>query len=81
MSTTADTFIRTRIDSETKEKATAALQALGLSVSDAGRILMRRVAAEQAFPLELKAPNTETQSAMNELDTGLAAHALPVWTI
>lgn len=70
MTTTADTFVRARIDSETKEKATAALQAMGLSVSDALRILLRRVAADQAFPLELKVPNAETRAAIAELEAG-----------
>ena len=68
--TTADTFVRARIDSETKDKATAALQALGLSVSDALRILLRRVAADQTFPLELKVPNAETRAAIAELEAG-----------
>ncbi|KYC29285.1 DNA-damage-inducible protein J [Sterolibacterium denitrificans] len=70
MTTTADTFVRARIDSETKDKATAALQAMGLSVSDALRILLRRVAADQAFPLELKVPNAETRAAIEELESG-----------
>ena len=68
--TTADTFVRARIDSETKDKATAALRAVGLSVSDAFRILLRRVAADQAFPLELKVPNAETRAAIEELERG-----------
>jgi len=70
MTITADTFVRARIDSETKAKASAALQAMGLSVSDALRILLRRVAADQAFPLELKVPNAETRAAIAELEAG-----------
>jgi DNA-damage-inducible protein J len=70
MTTTADTFVRARIDTETKDRATAALQAMGLSVSDALRILLCRVANDQTFPLELKAPNAETRAAIEELDAG-----------
>ena len=43
---------------------------MGLSVSDAFRILMRRVAAEQTFPLELKVPNAKTQASIEELEAG-----------
>jgi len=70
MTATTNTFIRARIDQETKVKASAALQAMGLSVSDALRILLRRIAADQAFPLELKVPNTETRAAIAELEAG-----------
>jgi len=66
----ADTFIRARIDSDTKEKAAAALEAMGLSISDVLRIVLRRVAADQAFPLELKVPNAETRAALEELERG-----------
>jgi DNA-damage-inducible protein J len=70
MTTTADTFVRARIDSDTKDRATTALQAMGLTVSDVLRIVLRRVAADQAFPLELKVPNAETRAAINELEAG-----------
>ncbi len=67
---TADTVVRARIDTDTKEKASAALQAMGLTVSDVLRIVLRRVAADQAFPLELKVPNTETRAALGEVERG-----------
>ncbi len=70
MTTTADTFVRARIDSETKDRAAAALQAMGLTVSDVLRIVLRRVANDQAFPLELKVPNAETRAAIEELEAG-----------
>lgn len=60
------TMLHVRIDAETKEKAAEALAQMGLSVSDAVRLLMHRVARDQAFPLELKVPNAETQAAMLE---------------
>lgn len=47
---TADTYVRARIDTGTKERATAALAAMGLSTSDAIRLLMLRVADERRLP-------------------------------
>ena len=49
-----------------KEPATAALTTMGLSVSDAVRLFLRRVVVDQAFPLELKLPNAQTQAAIAE---------------
>ncbi|MCV9966284.1 type II toxin-antitoxin system RelB/DinJ family antitoxin [Pararhizobium sp. BT-229] len=54
---TADAIIRARIDSATKQKAIAALDAMGLSVSDAIRLLMLRIAEERRLPFELKVPD------------------------
>ena len=67
---TADTYVRARIDTATKERAEQALDAIGLSVSDAIRLLMIRIAAERRLPFELKVPNTATQEAMAELEAG-----------
>jgi len=61
-------MLHVRVDDDTKEKATATLNAMGLSVSDAVRLFLRRVVADQAFPLELKVPNAETRAAMAEAD-------------
>jgi DNA-damage-inducible protein J len=70
MTATADTVVRARIDRETKERATVALQAMGLTVSDVLRIVLRRVANDQAFSLELKVPNAQTRAAIEELESG-----------
>lgn len=61
-------MLHVRVDDETKEKATEALNAMGMSVSDAVRLFLRRVVVDQAFPLELKVPNAETRAAMAEAD-------------
>ena len=61
-------MVHVRVDDEIKQRATATLEAMGLSVSDAVRIFLRRVVADQAFPLELKVPNAETRSAMAEAE-------------
>ena len=60
--------VRARIDSETKHRASMALEAMGLSVSDAIRLLMVQIAHERRLPFEIKAPNKDTQKAMNEFD-------------
>jgi DNA-damage-inducible protein J len=65
-------MLHVRVDDDTKEQATAALDAMGLSVSDAVRIFLKRVVADQAFPLELKVPNAVTRAAMAEADRMIA---------
>ncbi len=59
-------MLHIRVDDDIKEQATQALTAMGLSMSDAVRLFLRRVVVDQAFPLELKVPNAETQAAMEE---------------
>ena len=65
---TRSSMVHVRVDDEIKERATTALEAMGLSVSDAVRLFLRRVVTDQAFPLELKVPNAATRSAMAEAD-------------
>ena len=66
----ADTIVRARIDHATKERATAALEAMGLSISDAIRLLMLRIADEKRLPFDVKVPNGASVLAMKELDRG-----------
>ncbi|MDF3153569.1 type II toxin-antitoxin system RelB/DinJ family antitoxin [Mesorhizobium sp. XAP10] len=65
-----DTVVRARIDTATKDQATEALAAMGLSVSDAIRLLLVRVAADKEFPFPVKVPNATTRKAMAELEKG-----------
>jgi DNA-damage-inducible protein J len=67
---TADTVVRARIDAATKDQATEALAAMGLSVSDAIRLLLVRVAADKELPFPVKVPNATTRKAMAELERG-----------
>jgi DNA-damage-inducible protein J len=67
---TADTYVRARIDTITKERASDALEAMGLSISDAIRLLMVRIAHERRLPFEVKAPNATTRRAIAELEAG-----------
>ena len=64
--TVQTSMLHIRVDEDTKEQAAEALNSMGLSVSDAVRLFLRRVVIEQAFPIELKVPNAETLAAMKE---------------
>ena len=65
-----DTYVRARIDRQTKQCAEEALKAMGLSTSDAIRLLMIRIADEKRLPFEIKAPNPVTAQAIAELESG-----------
>lgn len=67
---TADTYVRARIDTATKERAADALDAMGLSISDAIRLLMLRIADERRLPFEVKVPTPATRKAITELESG-----------
>ena len=66
----SDSVVRARIDTVTKERATAALAEMGMSVSDAIRLLLTRVAADSAMPIALRSPNVVTREAMSEMSSG-----------
>lgn len=66
----ATEMVHVRIDKRTKARAAKALAAMGLSVSDAVRVLLTRVAAEKSLPFEIKAPNAATAAAMLEARKG-----------
>ena len=76
--TTTDTYVRARISTSTKLRAEDALQAMGLSVSDAIRLLMLRIADEKRLPFEVKAPNAKTAKAIAELEAGKGKKATSV---
>jgi DNA-damage-inducible protein J len=58
------TMLHVRLDEQTKNDAAVALNAMGLSVSEAVRVFLRRVAADQALPFPLKVPNAKTRAAL-----------------
>jgi DNA-damage-inducible protein J len=66
----ATEMVHVRIDRRVKAQAAKTLAAMGLSVSDAVRVLLTRVAAEKALPFEVKVPNAETVAAMREARKG-----------
>ena len=62
--------VRARIDAHVKEEAAAVLAAMGLTVSDAFRMMLVRIASEKAFPFDPLIPNEETMVAMREARQG-----------
>ena len=66
----ANTVVRARIDEHTKEEASAVLAAMGLTVSDAFRIMLTRVAREKALPFEPLIPNEKTIQAIKDARSG-----------
>jgi DNA-damage-inducible protein J len=67
---TNDTYVRARIDAATKERAAVALAAMGLSISDAIRLLMLRIADERRLPFDVRVPNAASRKAIAELESG-----------
>ncbi|ESY94937.1 type II toxin-antitoxin system RelB/DinJ family antitoxin [Mesorhizobium sp. LNHC229A00] len=64
--------VRARIDSNLKREAAAVLSGMGLTVSDAIRLMLVRVAAEGALPFEIKMPNRNTKAALRAATKGEA---------
>lgn len=66
----ATEMVHVRIDKRIKTQAAKTLSAMGLSVSDAVRVLLTRVAAEKALPFDIRVPNAATSAAMGEARKG-----------
>jgi DNA-damage-inducible protein J len=63
-------MVHVRIDKRIKTKAAKTLASMGLSLSDAVRVLLTRVAVEKALPFDVKVPNATTAAAIREARTG-----------
>jgi DNA-damage-inducible protein J len=66
----ANSVVRARIDERIKQEASAVLAAMGLTVSDAFRLMMVRIARDKALPFEPLVPNAETIEAMKAARRG-----------
>ena len=66
-----NTVVRARIDEKTKQEAAAVLATIGLTVSDAFRLLLVRVAREKALPFDPLVPNAETIAAIEDARKGV----------
>lgn len=66
----ANALVQARIDQEVKDEAATVLAAMGLTVSDAVRLLLIKVAREKALPFEPFVPNETTIAAMREARAG-----------
>lgn len=73
-----NTVVRARIDEHVKEEAAAVLATIGLTVSDAFRLMMMRIAKDKALPFEPLIPNAETIEAMKAARRGDLIHVGPV---
>ena len=71
-----NTVVRARIDGHIKEEAATVLATMGLTLSDAFRIMVTRIAREKTLPFDPLAPNMETIEAMKQARRG----ALPSFT-
>ena len=69
----ATEMVHVRVEKRIKTQAAKTLAAMGLSVSDAVRVLLTRVAAEKALPFEVRVPNATTAAAMREARKGRLA--------
>jgi DNA-damage-inducible protein J len=70
-----DTVVRARIDAQTKEEATRALEAMGLSISDYIRMALVRVARDKAVPFPVKVPNALTAETLRKSERGEEVHS------
>ncbi len=66
----ANAVVRARVNESIKQEASIVLEAMGLTVSDAFRIMLTRVANEKALPFEPLVPNAKTIAAMKEARAG-----------
>jgi DNA-damage-inducible protein J len=62
-------MLHVRLDGKIKQQASDALELMGLSLSEAVRVFLHRVAVEQAIPFAIKVPNATTRAAMEEART------------
>ncbi len=60
------TMVHVRVDQDIKDKAAETLASMGLTVSDAVRVFLTRVVADQALPFAIKVPNAASRAAINE---------------
>jgi DNA-damage-inducible protein J len=74
----ASSMVHIRVDGEVKDQAAKALADMGLTVSDAVRILLTRIAAEKAMPFEVRVPNRETLESMEAGERGDVSRATSV---
>lgn len=66
----SNALVQTRINGAVKDEAAAVLATMGLTVSDAVRMLLTRVAHDKAMPFEPLRPNAETIAAMRDARDG-----------
>lgn len=78
--TATTSMLHVRVDDDIKAQASQMLAAVGMTLSEAVRLFLHRVVAEQAYPLELKVPNATTRAAMLEADELVAVRSARLQT-
>ena len=68
-------MVHIRVNEKVKAKAAKTLASMGLTVSDAVRLLLTRIAVEKALPFEVRVPNRETAAAIEEGERGRVSRA------
>jgi DNA-damage-inducible protein J len=66
----ANALVQARIDEAVKKEAATVLAKMGLTVSDAVRLMLIKVATEHTLPFDVRIPNEETKAALQELEAG-----------
>lgn len=61
--------VRSRIEPDLKEKSVEVLASLGLDLSDAIRLFLRKVVDENGLPFAVRKPNATTRAAMSEAES------------
>ncbi|PCI28010.1 type II toxin-antitoxin system antitoxin, RelB/DinJ family [Candidatus Kaiserbacteria bacterium] len=67
---TANAVVRARIDENVKEEASVVLSSMGLTISDAFRMMLTRIAVEKVLPFDIMIPNAETIDAIRASKAG-----------
>jgi DNA-damage-inducible protein J len=78
MATPLTTMIHIRVNQDLKTLASDTLDEMGLSLSDAVRLLLKRIAVEKALPFDIRVPNAQTVAAMRAGDRGEVSRASSV---
>lgn len=60
--------VHARIDRETKDLSERVLKELGMTPTDAVRLLYRQIAIRHEFPVELRVPNELTAATLEKSD-------------
>jgi DNA-damage-inducible protein J len=68
-------MVHIRVDEKVKAKAAKTLASMGLTVSDAVRLLLTRIAVEKAIPFEVRIPNRATREAIEAGERGAVSRA------
>ncbi len=72
----SSTMIHVRIDEELKKEAQQVFEQMGLSMSEAIRLFLRRTTAEHALPFEVRVPNAVTQETLEKAERGEDVHPM-----